>query len=426
MSRRPRHAFVVHDAATIPPLDVPAADTWFLGGPLAAQMQRVLERAGLAVERVDSLDEAAARAARHEDGALIAHDSVAFSRSVVRHLLDGFARGERAAVVAALPEARATSTLAHVSGLARVDANGTPAFTAPLYAVRGGADPGAAEPLLLPYKELEWKLALPVGMLGRAEEPFAGTDTYLVRVDHWSHVLRLNIAALVAQWFERAQSVRGKLWYLWRALCGFPWRRGRLVGAIRAVHRKARVHHTAHVEFSVVEEGAVIGAHATVKGSYVARGARIDDGAIVNVSVVGENAFVANGSMMLCCVLFPGAFSAQQRIQFSVLGPGSVALTGSYFYDLNFQRNVQVVHRGRVVDAGSRFLSVCVGPRARVAGGVWVASGREIPARALIVQPPGQVVHKIDAALAGSKMTTVADKQLIEIGELPAGDPPKP
>jgi hypothetical protein len=420
---RPRHAYVVRDAATIPPLDAPAAEAWFLGGTLASRMQRVLEGAGLTVERVSSLEEAAARAGRHPEGALVTHDSVAFSRSVVRGLLDGFARGEARAVVAALPEARATTTLSHVAGLERVDARGTPAFTAPIYALRGGADPRGAEPLLLPYKEIEWKLPVPVGMLGHAEEPFAGTDTYMVRVDHWSHVLRVNIAALVAQWFERAQSAGGKLWYLWRALLGFPWRRGRLAGAIRAVHRKAQVHHRAHVELSVVEEGAIIGANAIVKGSYVARGARIDDGAIVNASVVGENAFVANGAALMCCVLFPGAFAAQQKMQFAVLGPSSVAFTGSFFYDLNFDRNVQVMHRGKLVDAGTRFLSVCLGPWARVAGGVWVASGREIPAHALVVQPPGLVLHKVDAALAQTHMTTIADKQLVGLGELPKKQP---
>src|SRR5262249_53788377 len=292
--------------------------------------------------------------------------------------------------------------------------------TAPLYAVRAGAGVAAAEPVLLPYRELEWKLPVPVGMLGRSEEPFGATDTYLVRVDHWGHILHLNVAAMIAAWFERGQTLGGKLWYLWRALCGFPWRRGRLAAAIRRVHRTAKVHHTAHVELSVVEAGAEIGPHAVVKNSYVARGARIDDGALVNACVGGGGAFVGSAAAVVRSVLYPGAFAAQHKMQFSVLGESSVAFTGSYFYDTNFERNVHVAHRGRVVDSGGRFMSVCLGPWARVAGGVWIASGREVPAHALIVQPPDRVLHRVDDALAASRMTTVKDRGLVDVGPLPA------
>jgi hypothetical protein len=256
-------------------------------------------------------------------------------------------------------------------------------------------------------------------MLGHAEESYGATDTYLVRVDHWSHVLRLNLAGIIGGWFERWQRPLGKAWFLLRALLGFPWRRGRLAESIRLVSRKAKVHHSAHVELSIVEEGAEIGPHAIVKNSYIARGARIDDGAIVNACVVGAGAFVANASTIFSCVICPGAFAAQQKMQFSVLGDGSVAFTGSYFYDLNFDRNVHVLHRGQVVDSGSRFLSVCLGPRARIAGGVWIAGGREVPAGALIVQPPDQVLQKIDPQLGGSRMTTIAQRRLIDAGELP-------
>jgi len=40
-------------------------------------------------------------------------------------------------------------------------------------------------------------------------------------------------------------------------------------------------------------------------------------------------------------------------------------------------------------------LGVCVGPEARIAAGIWVASGREIPAGALLVKPPGEIAASI-------------------------------
>jgi hypothetical protein len=422
---RPRHAYVVRDVAPIPPLGASAAEAWLLGGRLHDEMRRRLEAEGLAVERVDTMDDAVARAGRLPDGAIVTHDSVAFSRSVVRGLLAACDRDPRPALAAALPRALATRRLSHIAGLAAVTVDGTDAFTAPFYAIRAGGSASAAEPVLLPYRELEWKLPVPVGMLGHTEEPFGATDTYLVRVDHWGHILHLNIAAMIAAWFERGQTLAGKLWYLWRALLGFPWRRGRLAAAIRRVHRRAKIHHTAHVELSVVEAGAEIGPHAVVKNSYIARGARIDDGALVNACVVGEGAFVGSAAAVFSSVLYPGSFAAQHKMQFSVLGESSVAFTGSYFYDTNFDRNVHVLHRRRVVDSGGRFMSVCLGPWARVAGGVWIASGREVPAHALIVQPPERVLHRIDDALAATRMTAVADRALVDVGPLP-GSPSRP
>jgi hypothetical protein len=309
--------------------------------------------------------------------------------------------------------------LAHVSGLEAVTVGDQAAFTAPLYTVRRGGSAPGAPPVVLPFKELTWKFPTPPGMLGNEGEPFGATDTYLVRVDHWAHILRLNIASLVATWFERWQSFGGKAWYLWRALTAFPWRGGRLAENIRLIHRKAKVHHTAHVELSVVAEGAEIGPHAIVKNSYIGKGARVDDAAIVNACVIADGAFVANAAAIFSCVLYPGAFAAQHKMQFSVLGPSSVAFTGSYFYDLNFDRNVHVSHRGKVVDAGTRFLSVCLGPWSRIGGGVWIASGREVPAHALIVQPPDNVLHKMDPALADQQMVTVRDKAMVGVAPLP-------
>jgi carbonic anhydrase/acetyltransferase-like protein (isoleucine patch superfamily) len=420
VTARPRHAFVVRDRALIAPLGVTAADTRLLGGTLWQNCERLLREAGLVVERVDSAEEAAERAERcGPAGAVVTHDSVGFSRSVLRHLLDAAERDERPALAAALPVARATELLAHVDGLTAVTIDGTAALAAPLAVVRSAAAAAAPAHVLLPYRELEWKFPTPVGMLGRAEEPFAATETYLCRVDHWAHVLRLNLAALVGHWFERWKTVRGRLWLLWRALLGFPWARGRLAASVRAVHRKAKVHHTAHVELSVVEEGAAIGARAVVKNSWIGKGAHIDDGAIVNATVVADGAFVASASTVFSTVLGPRSFAAQEKVQFSVFGEAAVAFSGAWFYDVNFERNVRVAHRGQVKDGGTRFLGVCVGPWSRVSGGVWIASGREVPAHALIVQPPDGVLHNIDEAAAQRSMTTVSDRALVELGPLP-------
>jgi hypothetical protein len=78
-------------------------------------------------------------------------------------------------------------------------------------------------------------------------------------------------------------------------------------------------------------------------------------------------------------------------MQLSVLGPDSIALTTSNFFDVNLGKNVRVAYRGGFADAGDQALGACLGPRARIGGGVWVASGREVPADALLVKDPAEV-----------------------------------
>jgi hypothetical protein len=94
--------------------------------------------------------------------------------------------------------------------------------------------------------------------------------------------------------------------------------------------------------------------------------------------------------------------AGQLLMQASLLGENAGAFTNSYFYDVNFARNVRVMRLGRAVDSGSKVLGVCLGEGARVAAGVWVASGREIPAGALLVKPPGEVVTSVSQDASGA------------------------
>src|SRR5882762_5447967 len=87
---KPRHAFLVRETALISPLGAPASESWFLDATLHERVRRTLEHAGLVVERVDSLAAAEAAAEKTPAGAVVALDSVAFSSSVLRHLLAAF------------------------------------------------------------------------------------------------------------------------------------------------------------------------------------------------------------------------------------------------------------------------------------------------------------------------------------------------
>jgi Nucleoside-diphosphate-sugar pyrophosphorylase involved in lipopolysaccharide biosynthesis/translation initiation factor 2B, gamma/epsilon subunits (eIF-2Bgamma/eIF-2Bepsilon) len=270
--------------------------------------------------------------------------------------------------------------------------------------VRGKSSIDHAEPLVLPYKERVIRYSIPPGLLGQKEEVYSISDSYLCNVNHWIHIHRVNMAALAAYWFDRLRSGRwvgGVSWYAWRALMGFPWTGGRMIESLRSVIFRSQVNHSAHIELSVIQKGAIIGPHAIISKSFISEGAYIMDGAQVNGSVIGAGAVVGRNAIVFSSVVYPGALASQLLMQGSVLGENSCALTNSAFFDMNFSRNIRVAHRGRYVDIGSPYLGVCVGPEARVAAGVWVASGREVPKGALLVMPPSGIAQRIGGIQPG-------------------------
>jgi len=426
MARAVRQAFVVRDPTPIPPLEAPGGDAWLLDRTVRDHARTLFERSGLAVHEVATIADAEAAARAATGGSIVVIDSVAFSAQVLRDLLAAYARSAAPALIAALPSVVSTRLLSHVDGLTAVRVDQQDAFTAPLWAISPGATTAAATPALLPCNEKVVDLPLPIGMLGLATVPLGVTESWMCRIDHWLHIQRVSMLALITTWSELGKSAGGKLWYLWRALLGFPWSRGRLQTSIRRVHRTAKIHHSAVVELSVVEEGAEIGAGAIVRNSWIGKGARIDDGACVNACVVGAGAMISNLTAISAAILYPRSFAAQTKMQMCILGEGAVAFTGSFFYDINFSANVRVSHRGRIVDSGERIASVCVGPWARVAGGLWVASGREIPAGALIIQDPARVLTRLDDPVIREQLVACVGNGVVPLGPLPPNRPAGP
>jgi hypothetical protein len=415
--------FISPGLAALSPFDAPARDAWLLDRTLGETMARDLAAAGLERVPVASLAEGEARARQEAQGAFVILDSVLCSPSVIRRFVKEAVQAARrrtgaAAFVCALPRAVGTDQLSHVDGLEARDAppaaagrQGPSVWTAPFYFVRGAGSIATAEPLVQPYRESVMRIPVPFGVLARSGEvvTIGLSESYMCNVSHWVHVLRINVPGMFGWWVRRLRFgvVLGPLWLFWRFLLGFPWWGGRLFGAVRGVSWGARVHHTAVVELSVVKKGAIVRPQAGVYNSFIDEGATIGEGAQISGSVVGKGALVAANSVINSSVVYPGAMAGQLLMQGTVLGRNAAAFTNSNFFDVNFTRNVHVAKEGRVVDSGSQMLGVCVGPEARVAAGIWVASGREIPAGALLVKPPGEIAARMGSPVPGEAQVVV-------------------
>ena len=132
-------------------------------------------------------------------------------------------------------------------------------------------------------------------------------------IEHWVHLVRVNLLALTARAAEITERFNQAPWWwkvgraaevLWAA--GWP-SEARIHRAVCRVARSAKIHPSAVVEVSEVGAGAVIGPLAVVRGCVVGPGATVDAQAHVVASSLGPRAQVGRGTHLALCSLGEGA-----------------------------------------------------------------------------------------------------------------------
>jgi len=252
--------------------------------------------------------------------------------------------------------------------------------------------------------------------------PIPVTDAMVHTVDHWSHLLRVNLLALVAVAEGERRRFEGATWWrkLWSALMLLlrarsvdPWRIASAVGHQGA---RCRVHPTATVEACILGDDVEVGPHAVVRASWLGDGVKVGEHARVNLTVAGERAHLARGVMANLCVLMPGAFlSPGWGFQVCLLGRDSFVAAGVTCYDLSFGGEVRVSHRGERVGSGTRFLGSAIGHRARLGPHVVVGYGEEVPNDALLVADPDRVARRIPADLPPDEAHYIRGGQILPV-----------
>ncbi len=190
-----------------------------------------------------------------------------------------------------------------------------------------------------------------------------------------------------------------------KLLLALRWLWGRLRPGPRRmfcrIGKGCRIDRTAILEGAVLGPGCTVGAHAVVRGSLLGAGVHVEDGAQVQMCVAGDKVRVGRQTAMLGCVLMEGSNPTQGMMQFSVLGRHSATTKASWFQDTRFDgRNIMVEappgDPRKLLDAGTRFLSVDVGHGTVVGANVMIAAGRMLPGNAKIVGDPAMVASRID------------------------------
>jgi carbonic anhydrase/acetyltransferase-like protein (isoleucine patch superfamily) len=219
------------------------------------------------------------------------------------------------------------------------------------------------------------------------------TSTIVVSIEHWTHILWLNQLAFGLRWMELLR--RKPLWGIWRALTAFSLSPDVILGRLVHKGKNTVIHKTAYVSGSIIEDGAHIGPHATVRNSYIAKGAHIQDHAVILNSVVGAGGLVLENTFLVSSMSYPGATIGNYKLQVSLIGRDAYINAWAGFVDAKFVGSVKVQHKGELLSTERSFLGSVIGHRAKVAAKILIHPGREIPNDTVVVMRPDEVVSVI-------------------------------
>lgn len=370
----------VHVEATgrrIAPFDDPVGDVPIANRPLSAWQDEML--AGFT--RVDAV----------RPPCLVVPDTLFTTPEVLQRFVESAAG--RDAVLVLAESLHGEGTTAVQPGVERVE--GGWRFSRVRF-VATGADP--VDVVIDPEEE---RFTLPLAAVFGGPVELGLPRHPILTLHHWAHILWANQAAgsLEVRRIPRWRGILRVIWAVIRARSVDKWR---VLAKLNTIGKGCDIHPTAVIEGSTLGDGVTVGPFARIVFSRIGDGATIMTGAEVEASTVGERATVAQRSAVRMCVLYPEAFASQVLMQACVLGRRVLTTPGSFSIDLNLEGDIRVPLDGQLHSAGTRYLGSAFGHDARVGTGIWLASGRAIPNRALVVKEPTEVVQRIPVE-AGDK-----------------------
>jgi len=244
--------------------------------------------------------------------------------------------------------------------------------------------------------------------LAFASRPLPVSAALVHQVDHWTHVLRVNLLAMAARGlaaredFERAPIWKKAAMVLAFLLRNRPTSRWDVLRGLCVLGKGVQIHPTASVELSVLEDGVEIGPNAVVRASHLGAGAKVEEHSTVNLSVLGARARLGRFGMINLSVVYPGAsVSHANGYQACLIGQDAFLGWGITALDLSFGRHVKVEHEGAWVDSGQHFLGVAIGHRARLAYGAMMNAGTSVPNDAFLMGEHGAMLKRWGDAPTG-------------------------
>lgn len=242
---------------------------------------------------------------------------------------------------------------------------------------------------VLQQRLYEYSVSLPRELVQSREFHFDLCDTFATAVISPFHLLQTNLAVLAyrcipfpsmfPRWLtKRFTRVGSRPFY-------FLLRRQNRIG------KRCRIHKTAIIEGSVIEDDVTLGAYSVVRISRIGNGSTLEDHATVHYSVLGNNNYIAAHNHIYHCMTYNDVFLIHGPYGFSILGKNSCV-----FATLNCdvrldKKTIAIPTEKGILDSGRSLLGIAYGHDTKVGAGTIIAPGRIVP-NGKHIDPPASII----------------------------------
>jgi len=408
------NAYLWNTGQVLSPFKDPVGDLLILNRPLREHQESVLRRHGLEV--AETRDPTTIR----DEAFLLIRDDLFFADTALGRFL-ARAREGRSSVACALEQGPFTEFTGFAQPLrdAVLPDSGTPVKVYGLFYCRGPLPSAAALDTFPPVPIEARQMAFPIrpgDMLpSTVDVTFtpAYTDAVMIHVCHWAHLWLANLLALGGTLFQTF--TRSKIKLVLRALSAFSLNKHRIASRFVLKGRGCDIHPSAVVQGCILGDRVTIGAHCLVQGCILGDGVKVNEHSILLGSVFGEGSSTSPRGWTKFCVVYPKSSTTGHALHGSVVGRNVFMASPAYLYDLKIKGTIKIVHNGERVDTGLNFLGSCVGHEAIIGPDIWLASGMEVPNRAVVVKNPGEIITSIPEDLPEGEYLTVRDGRLVPV-----------
>ncbi|MEL6180008.1 MAG: hypothetical protein AAFS10_13700 [Myxococcota bacterium] len=226
---------------------------------------------------------------------------------------------------------------------------------------------------------------------GLSQRTFAVAPVAAAPISHWAELHRANLLALGTNALEAGPvwGVLALIWAVFRAMSINPYH---VLAKLTRRGRGCRIHPKAVVEGCTLGDGVEVDAGAVLRGCVVGDGAKIGANAIAEFSVIGAGVHLTRLAMANLCVLYPNA-RIGGILQLAMAGEGATTKMVSIGLDMGLDKPVRVLTPDglKAIDIG--YQGICIGHRAFVASGVWIAPGRIVAPRRRLLRAPETIIR---------------------------------
>jgi len=224
--------------------------------------------------------------------------------------------------------------------------------------------------------DFEISVGVPALVYGEANLKLRFFESYAGVIEHWNdlhHMNSLIARELCAKWARRASLFFPSAMIEKIMLHPFWAKR------FNRIAPSAKIHPTAIIEGSVIEDGAEITAHCYIRASIIGRGATVRESSSIKMSTIGPRSY------LMTCDLFNSVVEAQSFIVTNVLhnshvGFGTFVGGGSGFSDFHVNREpINLQLRSGAHQTSSKFLGSATGENCFIGAGLLFKPGLAIP-----------------------------------------------